>query len=268
MYQLIPYIEHMVQMEERLAGTMLARYTRFGRRVNRLVNISAFMGRPGGQARAAGDGVLRNVALLLRQAGITFGYLYEDDLYSGALAYDLGADEALALQAKRVARVLGKHGVRTVITVDPHTTNMLRSVYPRLVKGFDVRVRSYLEVLAEQDLQVRAKLAGPLAIHDSCVYARYESMVQQPRALLERAGVEVAEPEQAGRFTWCCGGPLESLYPRKALAAAQKRVAQLREAAPEAVTMCPLCLVNLQKAAGDGLRLTDISEHLRRAYTA
>jgi len=49
---------------------------------------------------------------------------------------------------RRVAGVLRKHGVREVITLDPHTTTMLRTVYPKLVEGYDVRVRSYLEVLA------------------------------------------------------------------------------------------------------------------------
>jgi len=268
MYQLIPYIEHMVRMEELVADTWLSGFTKLGRRMNRFVNLTAFMGRPTARARAANDGVLRNVVLLLRQAGVPFGYLYEHDLYSGALAHDLGADEALAMQARRVYRRLKQHGVRTVITVDPHTTNMLRSVYPRVLKRFDVQVRSYLEVLSEQELRVRTSLGERLAIHDSCVYARSENVLRQPRALLEQAGITIAEPENAGRFTWCCGGPLESLYPKKALATAQKRVEQLRQAAPDGVTMCPLCLVNLQKAAGETMRFTDISEYLRRAYTA
>jgi Fe-S oxidoreductase len=268
MYQLIPYIEHMVTMEARVADSWLSSFTGLGRRVNRFVNLTAFMGRPTARARTANNAVLRNVVLLLRQAEVTFGYLYEDDLYSGALAHDLGADEALAMQARRVYRKLKQHGVRTVITVDPHTTNMLRSVYPRVLKRFDVQVRSYLEVLAEQALPVRTRLAGRLAIHDSCVYSRSENVVQQPRALLERAGVAIAEPKNSAQFTWCCGGPVEALYPHKALAMAQKRVEQLRQAAPDGVTMCPLCLVNLRKAAGGSMSIMDISEYLRRAYIA
>ncbi len=34
------------------------------------------------------------------------------------------------------------------------------------------------------------------------------------------------------------------------------------------MTMCPLCLVNLQKAAGETMRFKDISEYLRRAYAS
>ena len=37
---------------------------------------------------------------------------------------------------------------------------------------------------------------------------------------------------------------------------------QLRAAAPDCVTMCPICLVNLGKAADGKLRLRDISDCL------
>lgn len=268
MYQLIPYIEGLVRAEQRLGDSWLARFTALGRKVNRAVNISAFMARPSAEERAAYDRIPINVALLLRQAGVSFGALYEDDLYSGALAYDLGADEALAEHARRVNAVFKKHGVQTVITIDPHTTNMLRSVYPKVLSDYDVQVRSYLEVLADERLQPKEKLDGRVVIHDSCVFARYEGVLQQPRDLLERAGLSVSEPENSGRFTWCCGGPIESLYPEKAAANAAKRVEQLREAGPDAVTMCPMCLVNLVGAAGDSLRFKDISQYLREAYAS
>lgn len=139
---------------------------------------------------------------------------------------------------------------------------MLRSVYPTLVDGFDVEVKSYLEVLAARDGRPAVPPVRTAVLHDSCVFARHEGVVDEPRALLERAGVTVLEPESSGRLTWCCGGPVEALYPEKALAQAQRRVEQLRAAGGECVTMCPLCLVNLSKAAGGTLALRDISEVL------
>jgi Fe-S oxidoreductase len=62
--------------------------------------------------------------------------------------------------------------------------------------------------------------------------------------------------QRPGRF----GGAAEALYPDKAVASAQ--VAQLRAVAPDCVTMCPICLVNLRKAANGTLRVRDISESL------
>ena len=66
--------------------------------------------------------------------------------------------------ARRVQQILRSHGVRTVITIDPHTTHMLRTVYPTLLGDFDVTVRSYLEVLAERN---GAAVAAPAA-RSSC----------------------------------------------------------------------------------------------------
>lgn len=265
MPQLVPYIEGLVRMEERLGGTPLARLTGLGRRVNRVVSLSALMTRPSAAARAEYDAIPAGIAALLRRAGVEFGCLYEDDLYSGALAWDLGLDDLVAAHARKVASAFEKHGVREAITVDPHTTHMLRTVYPRLLAGFDVRVRSYLEVLAEREAPTAAANGDRVALHDSCVFARYEDVVDEPRTLLARAGVSVAEPEHAGRLTWCCGGPAEALYPEKAAAAAAKRVAELAAAAPEAVTMCPICLVNLRKAANGSVRIRDISHYLLEA---
>jgi Fe-S oxidoreductase len=273
MYQLIPYIEGLVKAEQRLGDSWLAGLTGVGRKVNRLINISAFMARPSAAERARYDQVPINVAHLLRTAGVEFGALYEDDLYSGALAYDLGVDEVVADHARRVQAVFRKHGVKRVITIDPHTTTMLRSVYPKLLEGYDVEVRSYLEVLTESGLVAsgdgaHVKLSREVVMHDSCVFARYEGLVDEPRELLAAAGITVRDPENARRQTWCCGGPIESLYPAKAAANAAKRVAQLRDVAPDCVTMCPMCFVNLSTAAGDTMRFTDISQYLCEAYAS
>lgn len=266
MYQLTPYIEAMVRAQERISDSRLAGFTKLGRRLNRAVNISAVMARPPAQKRAVYDKILIDVADVLRQSGVEFGYLYQDDLYSGALAYDLGLDGIVARHAQRVHAAFKRNGVKRVITVDPHTTNMLRSVYPTLIDGYDIEVSSYLEVLARRSLTLRTPLQGTVALHDSCVFARYEDVVEEPRTLLNGTGIEVREPGNTGRFTSCCGGPVESLYPEKALANSQRRVEQLRRAAPQGVTMCPLCLVNLRRGAGDSMLFEDISAYLRRAY--
>jgi len=263
MYQLIPYIERLVRLEQRLGNSRLASLTGLARKANRFVNGVSLVARPSAAECREYDRIPANVARLLQRAGIKFGYLYEGDLYSGALVHDLGADEAVAVHARRVASVFRKHGVREVITIDPHTTNMLRSVYPRLVPNYHVRVRSYLEVLAERGLPLSpARSDGRVVIHDSCVYARYEGILEAPRRLLAFAGLEVKEPQLSGVDTWCCGGPAEALFPAKAAGVAARRVAQLQAVAPDCVTMCPICLVNLRKAAGDKLRLQDISQYL------
>ncbi len=268
MYQLMPYLSSLAAAQRRVGDSWLARFSHLGRQVNRVVNVSRFLALPPrAEERARYERILVDIVMTLRANAIDVGYLYEDDLYTGALVHDFGGDdEVLRAQAVRIRDRLRKHGVRDVITVDPHTTAMLRAVLPELVGGFDVRVRSYLDVLAHARPRVRNDLSAEVALHDSCVYARTEDVIEQPRYLLRTAGISISEPESTGLLTWCCGGPAETLYPEKAAATARARVEQLRAAAPSAVTMCPICLVNLQKAAGDTMRFTDISHYLRSAY--
>jgi Fe-S oxidoreductase len=145
---------------------------------------------------------------------------------------------------------------------------MLREVYPEIVADYDLEVKSYLEVLAEAAMPASRPLNKQVAVHDSCVYARYLGMTEQPRQLLAAAGTTVAEPAQAGKCTQCCGGPIEALYPEKARTFAEERLAQLTATGcKEVVAMCPICLQNLENAAGDnGVKVRDISDCLSDAF--
>jgi Fe-S oxidoreductase len=266
MYQLIPAIDSMSAMMAKFEDSWITQFFGIGRILNRIANLSWFMSRGSGKEQARYNSILRNIAVLLKTAGVDFGYLYEKELYSGALVYDEGLDDVFMEHARKVYRIFKEHGVKRIITVDPHTTNMLKTVYPKVIDGYDLDVKSYLEVLVEKDIRCVKQLPLELVIHDSCVYARHEGIVDQPRRLLRTAGATLHVPELSGRLTQCCGGPLESLFPGKAHEVAQKRVAQLADCSNSIVTMCPICMANLRRAADDKLEIKDISEHLINGY--
>ena len=269
MYQLIPAIDALAGQMALFENSSITRLFGLGRFVNQFVNLSFFMALTASkEMKQENDRVLRNIAGMLQHAGVEFGYLCEQELYSGALVYDGGLDESFGIHARRVFAGFRKNGVRRVITVDPHTTSILREVYPKFVKDLDIEVKSYLEVLAEKEFPVMQEQNAELVIHDSCVYARYEGMVDQPRRLLTHAGVTLREPELTGRATYCCGGPIESLFPGKAHEIAKNRIDQLTENGENIVTMCPICQVNLRKAAAERCHVGDISHTLAAAYLA
>ena len=267
MYQLVPAIDALAGQMALFEDSTITQFFGLGRLVNRFINLSSFMALTASkEMKQENNQVLRNIAGLLKKAGVEFGYLYERELYAGALVYDGGLDQSFGIHARRVYDSFLKSGVRRVITVDPHTTSVLRDVYPRFIENFDLEVKNYMEVLAEKNLPVIQEQNKEMVIHDSCVYARYERMIQQPRDLLAKAGVTAIEPELAGRSTYCCGGPVESLFPSKAHQIAASRVGQLRKHGGSIVTMCPLCLVNLRKAAAASCHISDISNTLADAY--
>ena len=267
MYQLIPAIRVMAARMAALEDSALTRFMGVGRLLNKFLNLSSFMGGVRKSEQEAYDRTLRSIARLLKAAGVEFGYLYDKELYSGALVHDQGEGSCLVKQAERVRDLLRSNGVSRIITVDPHTTNMLRHVYPKGLGAFDVEVRSYLEVLAERHLPLKNALNQCVTVHDSCVYARYEDVIDQPRKLLSAAGLTVNAPEMSGKWTHCCGGPIESLFPARAHDIATKRVEQLSGFDCQVATMCPICLVNLKGAAnGDGATYRDIADILAEAF--
>jgi Fe-S oxidoreductase len=268
MWQMVPAINAMSRQLGKYEDAKSAWLFGVARSMNKLVNLTPLLARTKPAERRAYNERLRNIARLLRTAGVDFGYLYEKDLYVGTLAYDEGLDRGFTRHAAYVCSVLKESGVKRVITVDPHTTNILRTVYPKLVPGFDLKVQSYLEVLAEHPPPRLKDLDRTATIHDSCVYARSEGVVEQPRKLLAAGGVTLSEPELSGRLTFCCGGPLETLFPGKSAEIARRRVDQLRAVNPQIVTACPLCLANLTRVAPPGVKVRDISEYLAEAYVA
>jgi len=117
-------------------------------------------------------------------------------------------------------------------------------------------------VVAQSYPEAREPINEEVVVHDSCVYARYENICDQPRELLRAAGLSVREPKQSRKSTHCCGGPLESLFPAEAHRISANRVDQLEAEGKNVVTMCPFCWVNLSKAAGDRLVINDIASTL------
>jgi hypothetical protein len=266
MYQLVPSINSMSRQLAKFEDSWITNYFAIGRGVNRVINLSGLIARSDPREQGAYDEHLRNIARVLKTAGVEFGYLYNQDLYSGALIYDEGLDDAFLSHARLVYNTLKANHVKRVITVDPHTTNILRSVYPRVIDGFDIQVKSYLELLDDRELDVARPLDVEVTIHDSCIYARNENIVDQPRLLLKQAGIGIQETEQSGKLTYCCGGPLESLFPGKAEEVARKRMEQLSGCASCIVTMCPICLSNLKRVAPPETAVRDISDYLSEAY--
>lgn len=267
MYQLIPAISALASKMAFFENSWITKFFGLGRLFNKFVDLAWFMARTNSQETKEYNNILRQIAHLLQKANVDFGYLYEDEMYSGALVHDEGVNDAFKQHAQRVYEVFKRNGVKSVITVDPHTTNMLRSVYPKYVDGYELEVKSYLEVLAEINTEAQLTLDQNVTIHDSCVYARYEDVVNEPRQLLRNAGATIIEPENAGKLTHCCGGPIESFFPGKAQVIANKRVEQLAATGGNIVAMCPICLVNLKHAAKKkNIEIKDISEYLVEAH--
>jgi Fe-S oxidoreductase len=269
MYQLMPITKSATSIYENFEESSLMKFAPVGRFINKFVDLSSmskYAAKPERKEEERFNKCLQNIYQLLKCAGIDAGYLYEDELYVGTLLYDNGIDDPLVNQAKTLNKILKNNNVRNIITVDPHTTHMLRTVYKKILPDFDYNIKNYIEVLFEKKIKPQNKLDITVAIHDSCVLARYEEVIEEPRALLKNAGLNYVEPELSRKLTHCCGGPIESLFPKKAKEIASKRAKDLLSCSNVVTTMCPICLLNLKESTPAKDNFLDLSEILIKAY--
>ncbi|ABP50089.1 MULTISPECIES: (Fe-S)-binding protein [Pyrobaculum] len=257
LYHLAPVIEKAVENLERFGVTEGGLRGRFAavaaKTVGRLIL------KPEGEEVDRADSVMRRIYRLLAQRGVKVRLL-DREIYSGALLYELGFEKEFAEYAKRVATFFKERGVKEIITVDPHTHYILEKVYPRYVPGFDVKISSYLDYIKGTGVALKG-----FAIHDSCLYARFLDRYGLIRQILS-PGQPVEDPYYTGRETaGCCGGPIESIYPDVARKVASLRVNDLSKLSKDVVVQCPICYVNLKRAAEGRINLHYLPEILTEA---
>ncbi|MEZ0318568.1 MAG: (Fe-S)-binding protein [Pyrobaculum sp.] len=254
MYQIAPAMQKAVENLEKFGvtrGGLLSRAASVGARL-----AGGLVLRPSKEELERSNAILRSIYRLLKASGVEFGLL-DKEPYSGALLYELGFVDEFAEYAKRVYQFFKERGVREVITVDPHTHNVLEKAYPQYVPGFDIRVVSYLDLVDVSKIKVKAK---GFVIHDSCLYARHLGKYDRVRELL-KAGSPVEDFFITGRETsGCCGGPIESIAPKLASRIAVDRATKLSKLSKTVVVACPICMVNLSRTGI--VEVKDISEVL------
>ena len=262
LYQLAPYIEAMVRF-----ASMVEKGGLVSGIASRLSSTS--IGRGLARALARVDkarverfnSIVRSIALALKGSGVSYAYSRRADAYSGVILYDLGLEDLFVEHASKVYKSLRGEGARRIITIDPHTTLVMREVYPRYVDGYDLEVLNYLELL-QPGPEERGGGSREIVIHDPCLYARNLGIIEEPRRLLRGIGYRVREPRRARRMTYCCGGPIEALFPTLAKRVARTRMSELAAVGGSIVVMCPICLANLSSVAPSGVDVRDLGELL------
>ena len=208
--------------------------------------------------------LLRRILSALRAVGVNPAYMKEEP-YNGVLYYDLGLDYLFEAHSKRLAKKIKESDAKKVITVDPHSTYALKHLLPNYVDDWDIEVVHYLDLLLEKGYEPKKGEIKEVVLHDPCYLARWVDVIDQPRKMLELAGIDVKEPDFSKEFTGCCGGPIESLFPSLASIIAAKRLRELVDTGVrDVVVMCPICLINLTREPEAGARVHDIAELVLR----
>ncbi|AET69972.1 Fe-S oxidoreductase [Desulfosporosinus orientis DSM 765] len=218
------------------------------------------------------NSVCFKAAKVLQGLGYEFCYSGNEELYSGALLYELGYMKDMKDYVKRVVDVIKKSGAKTIVCLSPHAAEVFKFIYPKMVEGFDFEIRTYVDLIWERrDKLSKISSGDSVVIHDSCRLARELGIHQELRDILVSVGAEVKEAPMNREWTSCCGGPIKMLFPELSHVIGGRRVVELKESGSEHIlTSCPYCLSALEGglAKGDSAVIEDLIEFLYRGVNA
>ena len=197
---------------------------------------------------------LRDAVKVLKELGVEFGYLAEDEPCCGGILHYTGLEKEFARNAQNLYKELKSHGVKRVIGIVPSCTYTLAELVPKHVPGYDLEVKHFLSVVLEgiKSRELRFPREVRVVYHDPCQLARYLGLIEEPRRILKAIkGIELVEPDWTyGEWATCCGGGggFEVVFPELSQILAANRTKELVETGADIiVTHCPGCVMQLEE---------------------
>jgi len=208
---------------------------------------------------------LRSLFSILRTKDVKFGVLAKERC-NGDPAKRTGNEYMYQELANGNIDDLKAAAPKTILTSCPHCVKTIGDDYRKF--GYQVDI-VHSSVYVEQLLRSAAAASGSrdvVTYHDPCYLGRYGGKVDEPRALLERFGAEIKEPERNRDNPYCCGAGGGLLFADKEEEPGSRisdvRFKQLQATgANTVVTACPFCSIMLkgaQASAGADTQFVDL----------
>ena len=219
--------------------------------------------------------IARATAKLLKQAGVDFAILGQEESCTGDPARRAGAEHIFAMLAESNAAVLNTYkeqgGMKTVVTACPHCFNTLKNEYPDFGATLEVVHHSdYLAgLLAERKLVPKKPVVGRVTYHDSCYLGRYNDIYDSPREILKQIpGVELVEPDYWTKTRGLCcgaGGAQMWMEEQNTNRVNVKRTLQLVDTGAKTIASgCPFCMTMLT----DGIKSQSLEDKIKNLDVA
>jgi len=195
---------------------------------------------------------LRALFDILKAKQVRFGVLAKEKC-NGDVAKRTGNEYLFQELATSNVADLNEAGVKKVITSCPHCLKTLGHDYREF--GFEAEVMHsavFVEELTRGATPIPGvPTQGTVTYHDPCYLGRYAQTVDEPRALLARAGATIAEPERTKTNPFCCGAGGGLLFEEQETGQriSDARYEQLAATGADTVVMaCPFCSIMLKGA--------------------
>jgi Fe-S oxidoreductase len=229
-----------------------------------------------GCTEALGDRSLKvaqAVAKLMKQAGINFGILGEEEMCCGDPARRWGAEHIFQMLAMNNIQLLQSYNVKKIVTACPHCFNTFKNEYPQLGGKFEVIHHTQLiaDLIKENKLKIHPLNNANVTYQEPCYLGRYNYIFQAPRQVLASIpGTTLVEMEKNQKNGFCCGGGGGRMWLEEKTG---QRISEMRleqaiaTQAQIVATACPFCLQMFEdavktKEVEESIKVRDIAELL------
>ncbi len=246
--------------------------------------------------------VARSLAKLLKESGVSFGILFDEEKYDGNDIRRIG-EEFLYIE-------LAGHHVETwedcefekIICTDPHSYNTFKNEYPELdfeefaddpMMPFEytdewnadgeIEVYHWTQAVEELVKEGHLDLDGTeldytVTYHDPCHLGRYNDEYEAPRELIRATGSDLYEMPRNRDDSFCCGGGGGGLWMdfEEEPKPSEERIREaLEDTEPgdeieKFVVACPMCMTMYEDGRKTGdfeddIEIVDVAELLVEA---
>ncbi|MHC4067552.1 MAG: (Fe-S)-binding protein [Planctomycetota bacterium] len=224
-------------------------------------------------------GIVRSVATLLQEAGVSFAILGREEGCTGDPARRIGNEFLFSQLATKNIKLLEEYGITRILTCCPHCFHSFANDYPALGGSYEVfHHASYLARLVTLGrLRPDSPGGGRVTYHDPCYLGRYNGVYNAARDVVRRAvGARTVEMAANRADGFCCGGGGGMSFaeepPDQRVNRERARQA-LATGADVVAVACPFCMTMMEDGvgalAGDrNVEIKDVAELLRDAVTS
>ena len=222
--------------------------------------------------------VTRSVFRLLREAGLSFGVLGQEETCNGDPARRLGNEYLFQTLAMQLIETFKAKRVQRVITNCPHCFNTFKNEYPQFDGQFEVLHHTEFLAQALKDGRLRPQHPVDEAVtyHDSCYLGRMNGQYDAPREIIELIpGTKLTEMERSRNKGLCCGAGGGNMWQEEG---GDRRVNHVRTeeaigtGAGEVISNCPFCIQmfedgipSVQPDEANRIAAFDVAELLERS---
>ena len=225
-----------------------------------------------GSFDSRGKKISEAVVQTLKEAGVEFSILGNDEGCTGDPARRAGNEYLFDMLASANAETFKEQGVRKVVTHCPHCLNSLKNDYPEFGATLEVIHHSELlqKLIEEGKIVPQQKAEENVVFHDSCYLGRHNEIYDAPREVLNASTTSssIKEVEQSRETGTCCGagGARFLLEENTGTRMSHHRLDELMVNEPDTIAVsCPFCVLMLEdavKAKNLNVQVKDIGEML------